>query len=74
MDDVQRLDDFLKQRNLSVHVAWETTTVSGSEFAGSVEMPIPGKGTVSGDLSEAHAAELNRFIAELEDGYWKSRN
>jgi hypothetical protein len=73
LDDIQRLNDFLNQRDLSVRVAWATTTVSGSGIAGRMEMPIPGKGTISGDLSEADAAELNALISELEDGYWRPR-
>jgi hypothetical protein len=72
-DDVRPFFAFLRERNLSVKVAWVTTERSGSGLPGSMNVPIEGKGTVSGELSEEEAAELNAFIIKLEADYWRGR-
>jgi hypothetical protein len=73
MDDVQRLNEYISQRGISVHVAWRTTTVSGSGIAGRTNVPMPGDGNVSGDLPQDEVAALYAFISELENGYWRPR-
>lgn len=72
-EDVPRFTDFVSQREMSLHVEWETTIMSGSGIAGRIKIPIVGKGTVSGQLSEEDATALNGFISELEASYHRPR-
>jgi hypothetical protein len=72
-DDVQGLIEYIKQRDISVHIAWKTTEVRGSGIAGRMNIPTPGDGTVSGDLPEDEVAALNAFISNLEATYWRPR-
>jgi hypothetical protein len=71
--DVDRLLGFLRERQLSARVAWDAGSASGAGVAGRVRVPILGKGIISGQLSEEDAKDLNRLIAELEDGYFRPR-
>jgi hypothetical protein len=71
--DVKRLMAFLKERNLTVRIAWATTSQSGAGLPGRTSETLPGQGAISGELSEPDAAELNGFIIKLEAAYFDPR-
>jgi hypothetical protein len=65
---------FIEDRHLGVRVTWDTNRGhKAAGIAGKMDIPIYGKGTMSGEVSEEEAAALNALISELEDGYFRPR-
>jgi hypothetical protein len=68
--DIQKLREFLQARNLRISIGWDTVSQSGAGIAGRMNVSIPGRGTLRGDISDEDARDLDRLISELESGYW----
>jgi hypothetical protein len=73
-DDVPQLFKFIEERHLGVSATWDVNRgYKAAGMAGKMDIPIYGKGTISGEVSEQEATALNTFIADLEARYWRQR-
>jgi hypothetical protein len=67
--DIARLREFLQDRDLRVNIDWDSVSQSGVGISGRMNISIPGRGTLRGEISEQNAKDLDTLITELENGY-----
>ncbi len=68
--DIQRLREFLQARDLGINIIWDTVLQSGAGIAGRMNVSIPGRGTLRGEISDEDGRDLDALVSELEAGYW----